>query len=223
VAITPRTAKVTQNSSTQTINAALPDDFVAGDYVIAHVAFTSIVANLTPPAGWTQIVAPFISGIDTLAAAYGRSNPGAGPTVTTSSAVGRQTVICEAYGGVDTSTPTDGVTPTTGTNASTAPAVAQLTGTSANARLVSGIAANNSTAVFTAPSGMTLQAQTSGGGGRSGGYADEEFAAGGSTGTRTFGTNGAVAHSAYLFALRPAVDAGEPPTYRVARCNVRII
>ena len=190
----------------------------AGDLVVAVFIFSSNAASFTGPGGsWVEVLAPTSTNIGTvdprLLAIYYQFDPASGPTGTTTNAAGRQTVICQAYGGVDTSTPIDAAAAVNAdsvgdTQPLPAPSITTVT---ANALLLSALTHNASSQTYTEPAGMTMEASTAGAGvGRGGALAREVRATPGATGTRTFAASGSttVSSVAANFALRPAAGGG---------------
>lgn len=216
--ITGRTATLAESASATSIAGTLPTDRQAGDVVVAHFAMSSTVANFTPPAAeWLQLVAPTAdsAGVNTLAAYYA-FDPSAAPTGTTTVA-GRQTCICQAYGGVNNSTPVDVAAQI---NTGAAPlTISGITTVTAGARLLSGVVINASTGTFTQPTGMTLIKSHTSGVGRGGALADETPAGAGATGTRQWVWSGTSQGMAgYLTALRPATTGSATATPGTIGC-----
>ena len=211
IGIVPRTPTVAENSSATTVTGTLPTDRQTGDYVIAHFAMTSTVAQFTGPGGsWTQLVAPTDDGVGQIVAVYGMFDPGSAPVGTTSGAAGRQTCLMQAYGRVDQTTPIDvaAATPTVGTMPITVP---QVTTVTAGARLIAGAVGNFSTGAWDTPPGMNMVVTHTSGVGRGAAIADEVRATAGATGSRQWSSSaGALVAAGYLFALRPATQ----PTVR---------
>lgn len=210
--ITSRTATLAETASGTSITGTLPADRVTGDLVLAVFSFSGSVAQFTGPGGsWTQLFAPFDSGGgNDVCAVYYQFDPAAGPTGSTSAAANRLTCICQAYGGVDTTTPLD-VTPVTGAGA-TANGVGpsqSITTVTDNARLISSMAQGSSSVTLTPPSGMTLVKQNTSGTGRAGGLADQTTTTAGGSGAKQW-TSSSVATFvvSFLGALRPAAGAG---------------
>lgn len=220
MAITGRTPTVVEDDSATTITGTLPTDRVTGDLVIATFSFTGdVTGSLTGPSGWTQVHTP--TAFDTTnyvtLASYYRFDPPADPTASHSAAAGALSVICQAYGGVNTTTPLD-VTSVVTTAASTSVVATGVTTATNGARLISMHAEDNRTRTAVIPSGMTQVIQYSAAGGTTGGrhlaMADEVRATAGATGTRTWSNSPSNTNNmiAVVGALRPATDATMTPS-----------
>lgn len=199
--IVGRTATVVETASGTSVTGTLPSDLVTGDLVVASFHMSSTVVGFTPPSGWTQFVAPTSNGVGSIVAAYYRFDPPGGPQGT-ASGTGRQTVICQAYGGVDTATPID-VAATISTSGTSPLTVTQVTTVTNVARLLSGATIDASTGSWTTPPGMTSVKTHTSGVGRGGALADEIDATAGATGTRQWAFSVSQAMVGYLTALRP--------------------
>lgn len=211
--LAPRTATVTELSSTQSITGALPGGLASGDLAIcwAVVPGTS-TGQLTPPAGWTQVVAPFTVPDNNIVGAWRRWKDGSwstGPTVTTSATAGRSSIIVDAYGGVDPTTPMD-VTPTSAVTAPYATSIAPgaiTTVTNGSYLVCGGMMDNSSSAWSGTPSGMSVVADAAGGGaGRALALARELKATAGSSGTKTWTAPSSFGMGTFLAAVRPATS-----------------
>lgn len=210
MAIVGRTGTVNDTASATSITGILPTDRQAGDITIVSFHMGTTVANFTGPGGsWTQMVAPTANAANEIVAVYYQFDPGTAPVGSTSGAATRQTCICQAYGGVDSTTPVDVAAAIT-TAAGTPLNVAQITTVTNGARLISGATVDATNGTWTIPGTMTLVKQHTAGTGRGGAVADEVDAVAGATGTRTWQWSGpGLAMVGYLAALRPAADA--PP------------
>ena len=212
MAIVGRTPEVDESPSTTSITGTLPTDRVTGDIVIACYSFTGdATGTLTGPSGWTQLHTPtaHASGDYVTLASYYRFDPPSAPTASYTGTAGAATVICQAYGGVDSTTPLD-VASVVSTATGTSIAATGVTIATAGARLISAHAENNRTRTAVIPSGMTQVAQYSAAGGTTGGrflaVADEVRSTTGATGTRTWANSPANSNNmvAFVGALRPA-------------------
>lgn len=205
--IVGRTPTLVENATVTTLTGTLPTDIAAGDWVLTVVAFSDTNANFTPPAGWTQYVAPIQTpGAPRGIAAYLKRDPVSGPQASQVTS-GRMTIICQAYGGVDPTTPGD-VTAQSLTSTATPLAITGVTTVNNGARLVTGAAVDASSAALTEPTETTLVKKTLGAsGGRAGGLADEVRSTAGATGTRTWTyPTGALGMAGFVGALRPATE-----------------
>jgi hypothetical protein len=208
MAIVPRTATLAENASATTITGTRPTDRVAGDLVVVSFHMSCTVAQFTGPGGsWVQWVAPTANFDSQIVAVYYQFDPASDPVGTSSGVAGRVTAICQAYGGVDPTTPSD-VAPQISTATGTPLAVTSITTATNGARLVSGATINASTGTWTVPGGMTLVKAHTSGIGRGGVMGDETFATAGVTGTRSWVFSvGSLSMVGYLAALRPAPAA----------------
>jgi hypothetical protein len=168
---------------------------------------TSTVLNYTAPGGsWAELVAPFTVSGDRLLAAYIQFDPASAPTAGQSVA-GRATCICQAYKGVDPTTPID-VAAVTQIAAGTPITVGSITTVTDGAKLVGAAAADSAGAVITCPASMT-ELEESNGSGRRTEVADEHRPTAGASGTREWTLSaGALAMLAFTAALRPAATGG---------------
>ncbi|MFI6516858.1 hypothetical protein ACIBF1_14955 [Spirillospora sp. NPDC050679] len=88
------------------VTCPLPAELVTGDYLIAVLAMPASLgeAIATPPAGWTELVAPDVIADDTRVGVWGKVHAAgdAAPTwVYTTTAKGKATVSIAAYAGAD--------------------------------------------------------------------------------------------------------------------------
>jgi hypothetical protein len=204
MAITARTPTVVESASTLTITGTLPADRQAGDLHIATFVFTT-TTSVTGPAGWTALYTPAAQGTVQMAAYYAIS-PSSDPTASYSGTAGRATVIVEAWGGVDSTTPIDTSAVRTAGLGTSLVATGVTTAT-AGALLVSAYAADTSTRTTVAPSGMTqLATYSAASSGKCAALASEARPTAGATGTRTWAMSPAVSidQIAYCVALRQA-------------------
>lgn len=187
MAITGRTATVAELASATSITGTIPADYVSGDLVVAVFAMTCTAAQFTGPGGsWVQLCAPTEDGGGDVIAAYYQFSPASGPTGASSGASGRCSVIVQAYGGVDTTTPVDAAA-VTSTGSGSSLAATGVTTATAGTRLISGFALNTSSRTITIPSGMTeVESYSASSTGRALAVADEVRATAGATGTRTW-------------------------------------
>lgn len=207
MAIVSRTPTVAENASATSVTGTLPPDRHGGDVVVATFHMDTSAANFTAPSGWTQLCAPVASTAVKIIAAYYRFDPPSGPVGTTAGAAGRQTCICQAYGGVDTTTPVD-VATVTATTATAPVTIGSVTTVTSGARLISAVTGDFTNGTWTPPAGMALVKTHTPGTGRAGAYADLTVTAG-ATGTRAWtATVTTVALIGFLAALRPAPGIG---------------
>ena len=212
MAITGRTATRTEAASASSITATLPSDIVAGDLCLAIFALTN-PGTITAPSGWTALFTPSGYGTsNTVAlAVYYRFSPPSAPALSHTGGAGRISVLCQAWGGVNASTPID-VTPVVTSGTGTSLVANGVTTATAGALLLSATMRDigSSTANPVIPSGMTSVVITGGGNnGRLAGLAQEARPTAGASGTRTWSdSSGATLNSqAFVTALRPAVAA----------------
>jgi hypothetical protein len=208
VAIVGRTATVAELNGVNTITGTLPSGTAATDVVIATFAGDSSVANFTGPGGsWTAIKSPAVDATAAnLYAVYWAVNPGAGPTVSTTSAVGRWTCIVQSYTGVNTGSPIDATQQTT-TGNGTSLAATGVTTAHDGALVMSMYMVDSSSRTLTQPGTMTMvKSYTVSGGGQALAVAEETKASAGATGTRTWSMSStALDQTAVVWALKPAI------------------
>lgn len=208
MAIVGRTVTAVEAASATSVTATLPTDRVSGDLVV--VFFTvpgTSTGQLTGPGGsWVQLFAPFTTADNNILSGYYQFTPGSAPTASTSASASRTAAICQAYGGVDASTPIDVAASTATTSpygSSLTPAA--ITTVSNGARVISGCIVDSPNETFSStPAGMTVIATTTGGGtGRGMSFADETQASAGSTGSKTWQIGATLGMGGFLGALRP--------------------
>lgn len=207
MAITGRTATVVENAAASSITGSLPSDRQTGDFVVAIFGFTTTNA-ITGPAGWTQLIAPTVinggAGPETLAAYY-RFTPPAAPTASYTGTADNCSVICQAYGNVNPTTPID-VTPVISQAASTSLVETGVTIATAGARMLSTYITNTTSRATVTPAGMTLvKTYSASSSGRCLALADEVRASTGATGTRTWtlSPSATLEMAGFITALRP--------------------
>lgn len=192
------------------ITAILPTTMAYGDVVLCSYFGSGSTGNHVPPSGWNTALAVTAVPDASLIAVYWKTHTVESP-ISTPPSVGyanaaRHSVICQAYSGVNQTSPFNiaiGVATQAATTSISAPSI---TTTVANTLLVSGGLLDSSSAVITKPASMTLDGDVSGGSvGRGGACAYEAKAAAGSTGVRTWTGATALGMAAYLGALAPQV------------------
>ena len=227
MAIAGRTPTRAEAASATTITATLPTDRQAGDLVIVLFALTN-PGTITPPSGWTALYSPtsFGTGNAVSIAAYYRFSPPSAPAISHTGTAGRIAALCQAYSGVNSTTPID-VTPVVTGATGTSIVANGVTTTVANTLLISGVVRDigSATANPTIPAGMTSVVITgNGNNGRCSGLAQEARPTAGASGTRTWADSAGATLNAQAFvtALREAVATNATVTPAVVARTVAI-
>jgi hypothetical protein len=209
VAITARTSTVVENASTTSITATLPTDRQYGDVIIAVFLSTATSGQFTGPSGWTQVVAPQYGaamGIGIYYFVHTEATPATAP-VGTQTTAGRMSALCQAWSGVNASTPID-MTPTTASTTATSITIPSVTTTVDDVLVLSAIVIDSSSATSTVPSGMTMVADASGGSvGRGGSLASVSQATAGASGSKTWTVSTSIGLVGVNWGLRPGGGA----------------
>jgi RHS repeat-associated protein len=193
------------NNKGGTVTLTLPAGIAANDQIFV-AATQQPGKTLTTPTGYTQVASVTSSG-----------TPGAWTVVWRKTAVGGETSVAIAYAGrtpmsdvavvyrgVDASAPIDVQTTATGAGVASL-AIPSVTTTVAGDRLVvfGGASGNAAAASWTAPTGMTLQAQVNTLASTASGVFDQTLAAAGATGTRTEALSATAQLTGVMLALKP--------------------
>ena len=214
------------SDSATSIMVGAPANAQSGDVLLASIGVGSSGARsqpiLTPPPGWTLVSRTNQGAVATVAVYTHVYAAGEGPYTWTSGFAVGGTAFVAAFGGVDTSNPTDGSAGRTVTKRSSSIATPSLTTTTAGDMLVAGFygyRGNGGGTSWTPPSGMTELGDASNStGSRSGSLDGTVQASAGSTGAKTATTSAAQDYAvATLTALRPGSSGGggdtsAPPT-----------
>jgi hypothetical protein len=218
--VIPRTATVGENTLATSQAGTLPAGTLSTDYVVAVVSMPGSAAQLTGPSGgWATIMAPVnMAGSTEVVAVYGMRNASA-PTVSTSAAAGKCTVIVNSYSNVDPGTSLDVATHQTsyvGAAQSSYPDTGVTTVTDGSRVLTVMSVDSSSRTPVMSTGGWTVEGSQTANVGRCAGLAGKDLPAKGASGTVTWTTSAPLALDAVVcvFALRAVPDKVSQPARR---------
>ena len=207
MAIVHETFNTTANTiATTSHTVTKPTGTVAGDVLVAAIAFNGTPGTITPPTGWVSI-----------ATALGQANPkaygwylvagGSEPASYTWTTTGSITSGCgiSRYSGVDTTTPIDVTGVGTDGVAATSASLTGVTTATNNAMVIAAMGVNSSTTVITEVSAVVVERWEVGG--KESEHDSDIFATAGATGTIDYTFAASRAWAGWVAALRPVAAA----------------
>lgn len=200
--------------SGKTVTLSLPAGILANDQILIATTQQS-GKTLTTPTGFTQVASVTSSGSPAANTILYRKTAAGGETQVTLTYQNKfpKAVVAVVYRGLDPNTPIDVQSSATAA-AATAVTAPSLTTTIAGDRLVvfGGSVGNATATSWTAPSGMTSQAQFAGQASATAAVFDQPLGAPGATGTRTATVGTAAQLTGLILALRaPVTSFGYDP------------
>jgi hypothetical protein len=206
---------VAEIASGTTVTGNYPAGFADGDYAIAVFAVSDSTANFTGPSGWSLIAGPLSNAVPETLVAYGKRFPVVAGAVAPAGSwvtAGRGSAFVTTYANVDSTTPLDGVAPSTvnNTTATSTIVIPSVTPTTVKDRVFSAAMADTASANTITPPPQMMQLAITTGTGRRAAIAEEYRDAVAATGTRTWGISGSLQNAGLAFVLKPTSGAAQP-------------